>query len=230
MKVKNKGSKNCAPLISLSDSKALNGFTLLEIMVALAIMALSFTALFLVQGRATRLGSEARTISLATQLARYQLLECKKEAQKIIASASDFKLDGDFSELGFADFSWECHAPQFNMKAPSASQVDESIKRNTPDEQKQQQKASAASTMSPIITMVTDTLGNSVRELALIIRWNEGEKSDELRVVTHIVDLAAMQVLAKMLAEGARQFNTQKTPPKGPPQGSPGLSPPRGQR
>ena len=58
------------------------GFTLLEIMVALALLALSFTALFLVQGRATNLALQARTLSMATQLARLQLQECKREAQK----------------------------------------------------------------------------------------------------------------------------------------------------
>src|SRR5271165_7145642 len=89
------------------------GFTLLEIMVALALLALSFTALLLVQGRATNVAIEARMLSMATQLARYQLMECGREAQKMIASASDFKLEGDFSELGFEKFSWECHAPKF---------------------------------------------------------------------------------------------------------------------
>jgi prepilin-type N-terminal cleavage/methylation domain-containing protein len=187
-----------------SKKKYQRGFTLLEIMVALALLALSFTALFLVQGRATNIALEARMLSIATQLARYQLQECKREAQKIIASASDFKLEGDFKELGFEKFTWECHAPKFNMKPPSASQVESSAKAHTPDANKKDSKAAAASNMSPYISLITDTLGNSVRELAVIVRDDTG---NELRVVTHIIELSSMQALARMLGQGAEQVN-----------------------
>lgn len=189
-------------------------------MVALALLALSFTALFLVQGRATNLAIEARTLSMATQLARYQLQECKREAQKIIASASDFKLEGDFKELGYQKFTWECHAPKFNMKPPSASEVEKTAKAHTPDSAKKDSKAATASTMSPFISMITDTLGNSVRELAVIIRWTEENVSDELRIVTHVIDLSSMQVLARVLSQGAEQLN--KNIPAKKPQAGPG--------
>ena len=206
----------------------MRGFTLLEIMVALALLALSFTALFLVQGRATNLALEARTLSMATQLARYQLQECKREAQKLIASASDMKLEGDFKELGFEKFTWECHAPKFNMKPPSASEVEKSAKAHTADVNKKDSKAAAASNMSPFITLITDTLGNSVRELAVIIRWTEDDIADELRVVTHVIDLSSMQVLARMLKEGAKQLdNAQGAKPKEPsPDSPPPVAPP----
>ncbi|HXW60428.1 MAG TPA: type II secretion system protein, partial [Myxococcota bacterium] len=91
------------------------GFTLLEVMVALALLALSFTALLMVQGRATSLALEARTLSIATQLLRVQLVECKQKVQKVISSVSDFKEEGNFSEFGYEQFTWECHAPKFNM-------------------------------------------------------------------------------------------------------------------
>lgn len=209
------------------------GFTLLEIMVALALLALSFTALFLVQGRATSLALEARMLSIATQLARYQLQECKREAQKMIASASDFKLEGDFKELGFENFTWECHAPKFNMKPPSASEVEKSAKAHTPDANKKDSKAAAASNMSPFITLITDTLGNSVRELVVIVRWSDNDIADEVRVVTHVIDLSSMQVLARMLKQGAEQLDKSQgakpkeasvgSPPSASPQpGSPG--------
>lgn len=214
-----------------------SGFTLLEIMVALALLALSFTALLLVQGRATNLGVEARTLSIATQLARYQLMECKREAQKYIAAASDFKLEGNFSELGFEKFTWECHAPKFNMKQPSASQVEKSIHANTPEQaKKQQDKQVSQSAVAPVMGIVTDTLSNSVRELALIVRWGDSSANDkdsskdELRVVTHIIDLSAMQALSKMLKQGADQLNkkpSEKTQEQGPPaQPGPGQVPP----
>src|SRR5580704_519623 len=94
------------------------GFSLLEIMVALALLAISFTSLILVQARATRLSMETKRISISTELARYKLTDCQREVAKNIGAASDFKTEGDFLELGLADFTWECHAPRFNMKPP----------------------------------------------------------------------------------------------------------------
>lgn len=205
-----------------------NGFSLMEVMVALALLALSFTSLMLVQSRATRLAVQGRTLSIATQLARYQLMECKRAAQKIIASASDFKQEGDFNDLGFEKYKWECHAPRFNMKTPSASSVESRAKSQAPDKLKDSM-GTTSSAMSPMLSLITDSLGNSVRELVVIVRWTDTVE-DELRVVTHIVDLAAMNALANMLRQGANMLNKgsdknkENAPPPG--QGAPPGSPP----
>ncbi len=105
----------------MMGEKYRHGFSLLEVMVALALLAVSFTSLILVQARATRLADQARNITLATQLARYQLMECKNEVQKKIATVSDFNIEGDYEDLGYPNYKWECHAPKFNMKPPAAS-------------------------------------------------------------------------------------------------------------
>lgn len=181
------------------------GFTLLEVMIALALLAVSFTILLLVQTRSTDLALQARNLSIATELARLQLVECKQEAQKIIASASDWKKEGDFSEQGYENFKWECHAPKFNMKTPSQSQLEESVKKRSPDDKKAGMQNSA-STMSPILSLVSESLGGAVRELAVIVRWKEGDVDEEMRVVTHIVDLAPISVLGKMLKQGSQSL------------------------
>jgi prepilin-type N-terminal cleavage/methylation domain-containing protein len=187
----------------------LRGFSLLEVMVALAILALSFAGLLLVQARATDLAVQARNISIATQLARLQLIECKEKAQKAISSVGDFKLEGDFSEQGHENFTFECHAPKFNMKTPSASKIDEQAKKKAPEDKKGEMQSSA-SAMSPILTLITDSLGNAVRELVVIVRFGEEQAQDEVRVVTHVIDLSPMSVLDKMLKQGANSFGGDK--------------------
>lgn len=180
---------------------------MLEVMVALAILAISFTTLILVQGRATKLAIDGKKISTSTQLARYQLMECKREVQKNISAVSDFKSEGDFNELGFTDFTWECHAPRFNMKAPSATQVEEGIKRNAKSAAKEQASAQTSSVSAPVMGMITDSLGDSVRELTVIIRWKDGEIEDETRVVTHVVDLTSIAALSRVLAQGVKTMD-----------------------
>src|SRR5580700_5302306 len=124
--------------------KSRNGFTLLEVMVALAILAFSFVSLVLLQGRAVNWALQARNISIATQLARYQLAECKKEAQKKIAAVGDLNLEADFkNKVGDVN--------------------------------------TTASAMSPFVSIISDTISNSLRELAVIVRWKEGEIPEEVR-------------------------------------------------
>lgn len=191
---------------SQDSQRIFYGFSLLEVMVALALLATSFTGLFLVQARATRLAFEARNISVATQLARYQLMECKNEVQKRISSVSDFALDGDFTDLGFENFRWECHAPKFNMKPPSATEVDRNFKKAASSDKKAKDMSATASVSSPFISMITDALGESVRELVVIIRWTDASVEDEVRVVTHVIDFNAMSNLSRMLDQGVKTF------------------------
>lgn len=195
--------------VSIGKGRFLRGFSLLEVMVALALLALSFTTLLLVQARATDLALQARNISIATQLARLQLVECKQKAQKAIASVGDFKLEGDFSEQGYEKFTFECHAPRFNMKTPSASKIEENAKKKAPKDNKAEMQSST-SVMSPILTLITDSLGNAVRELVVIVRFGEGDAQDEVRVVTHVIDLTPMSVLDKMLKQGLGSFGGGK--------------------
>src|ERR1700688_4158051 len=120
----------------LSKTPQSFGFSLLEVLIALAIASISFTALLMIQARSTNLAAQARDISIATMLARYQLSECKKEAQKAIPSVSDYKSEGDFADLGFEKFTFECHAPKYNMKTPSSSDIEKPAKQAAPEEAK----------------------------------------------------------------------------------------------
>lgn len=198
-----------------------HGFSLLEVMIALALLAMSFTGLILVQGRMTGLAVQARNITTATQLARLQLMECKRKAQRKIASTGDFKLEGDYTDIGFPDYKWECHAPKFNMRTPSASAVEKGFRETAPDAAKKNMAGSASTVSAPFIGMITDALADSVRELVVIVRWTDNAVDDEVRVVTHIVDLNAMSGLARVLNEGAKSFESkdekkkEKNPGKG---------------
>src|SRR5690606_3853502 len=59
----------------LMRRRVLGGFTLLEVMVAVAILALSLVAIFSSEGGAIRAGARARQMSAATLLARCKMAE-----------------------------------------------------------------------------------------------------------------------------------------------------------
>lgn len=185
------------------------GFSLLEVIVALALLAISFTSLILVEARAINMAQKANMLSIATGLIKTQLLECKKIVAKEIASTSDFSLTGDFSDIGHADFSYECHAPKFSMHAPSESKVEAGLKKKA--QKTGNDNIGASNQMaSPFISMITDSLGNALRELTVIVRWKDNAIEDEIRVVTHVIDLAPLSMLSRSLAQGIDSLPKEK--------------------
>ena len=75
------------------------GFTLLEVMVAVAILAISLTALFGAQSSGVSLAAETRFNTQAPLLAEMKLAELQVAKEL-------FSQDGDFGD-DFPDFTWE---------------------------------------------------------------------------------------------------------------------------
>ena len=195
--------------------KNILGFSLLEVMIAMLLLALSLTSLMIVQSRTTKMAIEARNISLATQFAKLQLIECKKKTVEKITAVSDFSLEGDFAEYGYENFSWECHAPKFNLQPPSAAKIDQfaknEVKKAGEDSKKPKFDASSAGS---IIPMITNALNESVRELTVIVRFKDGNNSDEVRVTTHVVDLSVAAGLSRMIGAQMGNLGNSKEPKK----------------
>ena len=174
------------------------GFSLLEVMIAMMILAFSLTSLLLVQSRTTKMAIEARNISLATQFARLQLIECKKKAIEKITAISDFQMQGDFESLGYKNFTWECHAPKLSIKPPSEAKLDNFAKKSVDDKDGKKTNMDTGSA-SAVISLVTNALNDALRELTVIVRFKDGNLEDEVRVVTHVVDLGVASGLARMI-------------------------------
>lgn len=81
-------------------TKPSGGFTLLEVMVALAVLAIALTSIYRLQGQTAMMSVSARFYSLAPQLARTKLAEFERQEFKDIASGS-----GDFGE-DYPGYTW----------------------------------------------------------------------------------------------------------------------------
>ena len=78
------------------------GFTLLEVLAALGLLAVVFTVLMQVRMGATAKAATARSMSLATRLGN-QLIH---RIEAGLVQDLDDGLRGDFSEEGYGDFTW----------------------------------------------------------------------------------------------------------------------------
>ncbi len=172
-------------------------------MVALAIMGMSLLALFMAQSRSMRMAEKGRLLTIATELARSKIIDCKYDLSKNGFPKTDYTANGNFEEEGYADFQWECFAYRFDMPPPNPESIAKGIKAQSGDGANKGGMDFSANMLAPFFGLISTTLGDSLKELVLIVRWKDGEVDDEMRVVTHVVDRTAMSILAAQLPDQA---------------------------
>ncbi len=180
-------------------------------MIAMAIMGLSLIYLFEAQARSIRLAAKGRALNIATQLAREKLVECKYDLLKKGFTVGDYSSEGTFAEEGQEDYRWECHGVRFNMPPPSPEAITKAMKAQGKDPN-QMGAEFGANMLAPFFGLVSTTLGDSIRELVLIVRWKDGEVDEDLKVVTHVTDLKPISALAAMLPDTVGGMPGQQKP------------------
>jgi general secretion pathway protein I len=103
----------------VTTARPARGFTLLEVMVALAVLALALTAASDVVGGALRNHVRARQLDVATILARGKLAEIEASFEYDGFRDFDQKEDGTFEAEGHPEVKWQSEAlkPQLELGA-----------------------------------------------------------------------------------------------------------------
>jgi len=195
------------------------GFTLLEVMVALAILAAALMAVADLSGGALRNFAYARDLSDATLLARARLAELEERFEDSGFRDADETLDGDFSDMGRADVRWKAEVLRPTAKL-SAEQLLSVFLGSSPDDVDTQQMLSkllgggapgsgggaagaaggtAGGALAPggalgavlqaQLKAFAEELRKSLRELRLTVKWQDGKREREISVATHLVVL-----------------------------------------
>ena len=94
--------------VKSSASRQDGGFTLLEVLIALAILSLSLSALISAQMQAIRATAYSRDLTTAMFLAEYQLIELEWETKRNGWQKTDINVDGDFAEQGWQNYRYKC--------------------------------------------------------------------------------------------------------------------------
>ena len=98
------------------------GFTLLEAIIAMAILALSLMAIFQISTQAVYAQVYAKKLTVATLLARGKMVDLEQELFDKGFGLDDDEQSGDFSEEGWASYKWRAKiiAPKTNGLTPDA--------------------------------------------------------------------------------------------------------------
>jgi general secretion pathway protein I len=192
------------------------GFTLLEVVVALAILAMSLMAIFDLNSSAIASHAYAKRLTIATMLARSKMEDVKQKLYDDGFSTDDQELEGDFSDEGWESFKWKAKilaprtgdlSPDQLMGAlfglpPGMGGLDAlfggggggTSKAAKEQAEKGGPVPDAAAAMGPLagmaqaqIQQLVSQINQTVREIHLNVTWPDGKRQDSLVLVTHLV-------------------------------------------
>ncbi len=147
------------------------GFTLLEVMIAVAVLSVSLLALMTSSGNTLITSGRAERILVATNLARAKMSEIELEIEKgraLNEFPDDKEEEGKFDEP-YDDYSWQMIIRKVDFPAPVTGEkggIQDMIAQN-----------------------LTKEISNTVREVKLIVKWDELGEEQTLDVVTHIIKM-----------------------------------------
>lgn len=195
------------------------GFTLLETVIALAILGLALMAIFDLNAGAIANHAYTKKLTIATLLARSKMTDVEQQLYDDGFSNDDAEESGDFSDEGWPTFKWRAKviAPKtdgvspdqlvgaiFNLPIGGDSGSGDPLgglasmfggaggKDGAAGGAAAQAGAgmgAMAGMIQPMFTQMVDQLTKSVREVHLTVYWQDGTQVESIDLVTHVVSL-----------------------------------------
>ncbi len=121
----------CTPLRSATTeataSAASRGFTLLEVMIAMAILAMSLAALLGHEGVAIQMSNYSNRLTQASLLAQGKFLDIEHKMIKDGMELYDDCVDGDFRSEGYRQFEWKACAYKLELEGNASEALMEQV-------------------------------------------------------------------------------------------------------
>lgn len=181
------------------------GFTLLEVIIAVAILGVSLVAVHAINGGALSMHAYAKRLTVATLLARSKIVDVESKLQSEGFPADDETEEGDFDEEGFPSYKWKAEIIRPKTEDISTDALlsmfgmgGDSDSANNPLASAMGAGGQAAAAQggqmlagvmqTQLQTMMTQ-LGQTLREVRVTVYWPDGKQMDQFTVVTHVVSL-----------------------------------------
>lgn len=175
-----------------------SGFTLLEVLIALAILAISLSSLMVSQINAIAATRYARDITAAALLAEELIIELEFKHREEGWTSSDVEVEGDFSEFGYDEHEWSCtvhfiEMPEYNQIMEAKEGADDASGKD--DDNMVDGGDQAFGALGMVWGMVKAAIENSIRKVDCSVTWNMGKVEQEFTIQTFWTDPQALQNL-----------------------------------
>lgn len=159
------------------------GFTLLEVIIAMAIMVIAFTSILTVESGSLNASARAKQMNIVAMLAKNKMVETEYEIEGKTFDEVSKESSGSF-DPPYQDFSWQTTIKEvtFPNLALGQGSPEGGKSSNSQD--------SAGSEMVTMMTkLVTKFFSKSIREVTVNISWKRGSGEQRYSVSTYWVDL-----------------------------------------
>ncbi|MES1171802.1 MAG: prepilin-type N-terminal cleavage/methylation domain-containing protein [Bacteroidota bacterium] len=181
------------------------GFTLLEVMAAVAILALTLVTLLSIITSNVRATTHAQMITSATFLARGKMVSIEDTIIEKGFQDLDEEDEGTFEEEGFPAFSWASSIEKIELPTDVAGKAQQATGEASQKSKDPMQALTGmvGGLMGAFIEPVRVGLEESVRRVTLRVYWNErGRPEQSVDVVTYVTDPAKLDVALMLGSAG----------------------------
>lgn len=183
---------------------AQGGFTLLEVMAAVAILALTLVVLLSVITNNMRATAHSRMLTTATFLARGKIVSLEDHLIEKGFQDLDETDDGNFADDGFRDISWTTAIEKIQLPTDMAQSAQQAAGTKSQNKDPMQALTGmVGGLMGMFIEPVRIGLQESVRRITVRVFWNERKRPEQsIEVITYVTDPAKLD-MALSLGGGA---------------------------
>lgn len=153
-----------------AGTKASKAFTLLEVLVSIAILAIALLGFYQGQASVTRLAVRSEAMSQALYLAEQKMTELELQLRNKTFVSLPEEEKGDFKDEHFKEFKWKRELEKVDLGCFIPKEL---ISGGGDSEQGQNAQASAA---QGLFAMIDKVFENAVRKIRVTVEWTEGNK------------------------------------------------------
>jgi prepilin-type N-terminal cleavage/methylation domain-containing protein len=182
---------------SQTARRADSGFTLLEIMVAVAILASTLVVLLSIVTNNVRSTNHAKMTTAATFLARTKMVQIEDQILDLGFTDNDESKSGTFRDLGFPQFRFDTLIERIELPSDLAQKARDQSTTQTKDSKDPMSMMTGfmGGMMSSFIDPVRLGLQESVRKVTVRVLWDEhGRRDQSFEVVQYLTDPAKLDL------------------------------------
>jgi prepilin-type N-terminal cleavage/methylation domain-containing protein len=189
----------------MTPRRSSSGFTLLEIMVAIAILSSTLVVLISIVTNNVRSTNHAKMTTSATLLARTKMVDIEDQILDNGFTDNDETAAGSFKDLGYPQFRWETSIERIELPSDLAQRSRDQATTQSQDAKDPMSLLTGfmGGMMSSFIEPIRNGLQESVRKVTVRVIWDEHGRPDQnFEVVQYLTDPSKLDA-AGLTAGGA---------------------------
>lgn len=166
------------PKKHLTKTRNIEGFTLLEVVIAMAIMTITFAAILAVEQGSINASARAKQMNIVGMLARNQMIETEYKIEGKLFDEVKKEESGTFP-APYEDYKWKTTIKE--LKFPSLASVFKGGSGSGGEGQSQG--------TDMVVRLMTNFLSKALRQVDVTISWKTAGKDQKYSLFTYWVDL-----------------------------------------